>query len=71
MGSIGDCFDNAVSESFVHTLKTECLEGEHLITFDYTERLLFEYIEVFYNRKRKHSTIGNMSPEEYELVKRV
>lgn len=71
MGSVGDCFDNAVSESFVHTLKTECLEGEHLVSMNYTERLLFEYIEVFYNRKRKHSTIGNLSPEDYESVNMV
>jgi putative transposase len=71
MGSVGDCFDNAVSESFVHTLKTECLNDAQLVSFDYTERLLFEYIEVFYNRKRKHSSIGNMSPYEYELVNRV
>jgi transposase InsO family protein len=71
MGSVGDCFDNAVSESFVHTLKTECLSDAQLISIEYIERLLFEYIEVFYNRRRKHSTLGNMSPYEYELVKRV
>jgi transposase InsO family protein len=71
MGSVGDCFDNAVSESFVHTLKTECLNGAHLVSINYTERLLFEFIEVFYNRKRKHSSIGYLSPYEYELVNRV
>jgi putative transposase len=68
MGSVGDCFDNAVSESFVHTLKTECLNDDRLVSIDYTKRLLFEFIEVFYNRKRKHSTIGYLSPYEYELV---
>lgn len=66
MGSVGDCFDNAVSESFVHTLKGECLNGETLISRDFTDRLLFDYIEVFYNRKRKHTTIGNMSPFQFE-----
>lgn len=71
MGSVGDCFDNAVSESFVHTLKTECLNNERLISIDYTERLLFEFIEVFYNRKRKHSSIGYLSPYDYELVNQV
>ena len=71
MGSVGDCFDNAVSESFVHTLKTECLNHEHLISIDYTERLLFEFIDVFYNRKRKHSSIGYLSPYEYELLNQV
>ena len=49
MGSVGDCFDNAVSESSVHTLKTECLINERLISIDYAERLLFEFIDVFYN----------------------
>lgn len=71
MGSVGDCFDNAVSESFVHTLKTECLNGVELVSRDFTERLIFDYIEVFYNRKRKHSSLGYMSPFQYELVNRV
>ena len=71
MGSVGDCYDNAVSESFVHTLKTECLNGVELISREFTERLIFDYIEVFYNRKRKHSSLGYMSPYQYELVNRV
>ena len=71
MGSVGDCYDNAVSESFVHTLKTECLNGVELISREFTERLIFDYIEVFYNRKRKHSSLGYMSPFQYELVNRV
>ena len=71
MGSVGDCYDNAVSESFVHTLKTECINGVQLVSREFTERLIFDYIEVFYNRKRKHSTLGYMSPYQYELVNRV
>ena len=71
MGSVGDCYDNAVSESFVHTLKTECINEVELISREYTERLIFDYIEVFYNRKRKHSTLGYMSPYQYELVNQV
>ena len=62
MGNVGNCYDNAVSESFVHTLKTVCNNGVQLISFEFTEKLSFDYIEVFYNRKRKHSTLGYMSP---------
>jgi putative transposase len=71
MGSVGDCYDNAVCESFVHTLKGECLNSEKLISRDYTNRLLFDFIEVFYNRKRKHSTLGNISPFEFEKATKV
>lgn len=71
MGSIGDCYDNAVSESFVHTLKGECIHGEQLISREFTNRLLFDFIEVFYNRKRKHSTLGYLSPFEFEKAAKV
>jgi transposase InsO family protein len=71
MGSVGDCYDNAVSESFVHTLKGECLNSEQLISRDFTNRLLFDFIEVFYNRKRKHSTLGNLNPFEFEKAAKV
>lgn len=71
MGSVGDCFDNAVSESFVSTLKGECLNCENLVSREFTNRLLFDFIDVFYNRKRKHSTIENMSPLQYESAKHV
>jgi putative transposase len=71
MGSIGDCYDNAVSESFVHTLKGECIHGTQLISREFTNRLLFDFIEVFYNRKRKHSTLGYMSPFEFEKAAKV
>lgn len=71
MGSVGDCYDNAVSESFVHTLKGECLYGEKLISRGYTDKLLFDFIEVFYNRKRKHSTLGYVSPFEFEKAAHV
>lgn len=71
MGSVGDCYDNAVSESFVHTLKTECINETDLISHEFTERLIFDYIEVFYNRKRKHSSLCYMSPLQFESVKTV
>jgi len=68
MGRTGSCYDNAVTESFFHTLKTE-----HINFFRYESRLdartsIFDYIETFYNRQRKHSTINNMSPMQYELT---
>ena len=66
MGSVGDCYDNAVAESFVHTLKGDCLHDEALISHEYTDRVLFDYLEVFYNRRRKHSALGNMSPWQFE-----
>ena len=71
MGQTGSCYDNAVTESFFHTLKTE-----HVYFNRYETRLeartsIFDYIEVFYNRQRKHSTINNMSPVQYELTQHV
>ena len=62
MGRTGSCYDNAVTESFFHTLKTE-----HIYFFCYDTRLdartsIFDYIETFYNQRRLHSTIGNLSP---------
>lgn len=68
MSGKGNCYDNAVAESFFHTLETE-----HTNFFKYRSReeaksSIFEYIEVFYNRKRLHSTNGYRSPEEFERV---
>jgi len=64
------CYDNAVTESFFHTLKTEHLQFEHFETRDQVRASLFDYIEVFYNRQRKHSTLGMMSPEQYENLRK-
>lgn len=66
MGTVGDCFDNASAESFNAIIKGDCLDHENLVTRDYTDKIIFDYIEVFYNRKRKHSSIGYMSPMQYE-----
>lgn len=63
------CYDNAVTESFFHTLKTEHLQFEHFETRDHARASLFDYIEIFYNRQRKHSTLGMISPEQYEKLK--
>ena len=66
MSRKGDCWDNAVAESFFHVLKTELTY--HCRWFDYEQahRSLFEYIEIFYNRERSHSTLDYLSPEQFE-----
>lgn len=66
MGSIGDCFDNASAESFNAIIKGDCLDHEDLLSREHTTKIIFDYIEVFYNRKRKHSSIGYMSPHQFE-----
>jgi len=62
----GNCWDNACIESFFKSLKYEYLYPLGLKSIPETRDLIFEYIEVFYNRKRLHTTLGYMSPEEYE-----
>jgi putative transposase len=66
MGSKGDCYDNAVCESFHASLEKELLRRRSLRTRQEARTALFDYIEVFYNRERLHSTLGNRSPAEYE-----
>lgn len=66
MSGKGDCWDNAVMESFWATLKTELVHHEHYATREQARRSIFEYIEVFYNRKRLHSSLGYVSPEAFE-----
>ena len=66
MSGTGNCYDNAVAESFFHTLKTEHVYQNKFNTREEAKRSLFEYIEVFYNRKRAHSFLGYLSPEEFE-----
>ena len=63
----GDCYDNAVVESFFKTLKSELAGGIRFKTREEAKSRIFEFIEVFYNRKRLHSTLGYLSPVEYEL----
>ena len=64
MSRRGDCYDNAVMESWFGTLKTEL--GEYFESPFDAKRLLFDYVEVFYNRKRMHSSLGYVSPAEFE-----
>jgi putative transposase len=66
MGSTADCFDNAVTESAFSTIKSECLFGRQFDTRDKARSCIFDYIEAFYNRVRRHTTLGGMSPEEFE-----
>lgn len=66
MSGKGDCWDNAVMESFWATLKTELVHHERYATREQARRSIFEYIEVFYNRKRLHSSLGYVSPETFE-----
>ncbi len=66
MSGKGDCWDNAVMESFWSTLKTELVNHEHYATHEQARASIFEYIEVFYNRKRIHSSLGYVSPETFE-----
>lgn len=66
MSRKGECLDNAVAESFFGTLKTELVDHEDYRTKDEAKRSLFEYIEVFYNRQRRHSYLGYISPVEFE-----
>lgn len=70
MSRKGDCWDNAPMESFFHTLKTELVMHCDYKTRDEARASVFEFIEVFYNRQRRHSGIGYASPLEFELSKR-
>ncbi len=66
MSDKGSCYDNAVVESFFATLKRERLKRKNYRTRDEARADVFDYIERFYNRKRRHGTIGNISPVEFE-----
>ena len=66
MSRRGDCYDNAVMEAFFSSVKAEL--RERFNTGDEAKRELFEYIEVFYNQRRRHSTIGYRSPAAYERL---
>jgi putative transposase len=66
MSRAGDCYDNAPVESFFATLKTECVHLHHYATRGEARQSLFEYIEVFYNRRRLHSSLGYRSPSQFE-----
>ena len=66
MSGKGNCYDNAVVESFFHTLKVEELHNLIFLTRSAAKRCIFEYIEVFYNKKRQHSYTNYLSPDNFE-----
>jgi len=66
MSRQGDCWDNAMMESFFGSLKTEWVYNEDYQTREEAKQSLFKYIELFYNRKRRHAALGYVSPAEFE-----
>ncbi len=68
MSASGNCYDNAVVESFWATLKTELVYHEQYVTREQARQSIFEYVEVFYNRIRRHSSAGYISPEAFEAA---
>ncbi|ENR0232123.1 IS3 family transposase [Enterobacter bugandensis] len=66
MSARGCCYDNACAESFFHSLKVECIHGERFISREMMRTTVFNYIECDYNRWRRHSACGGLSPEQFE-----
>ncbi|EMG4211594.1 IS3 family transposase [Salmonella enterica] len=66
MSARGCCYDNACAESFFHTLKVECIHGEDFASREIMRTVVFNYIECDYNRWRRHSACGGLSPEQFE-----
>ena len=69
MGSRGDAYDNAVAETFFATLKKELVNRRSWPSRLELQSAVFEYIEAFYNRQRRHSTLGMLSPVHYEQLR--
>lgn len=70
-GSVGDCYDNAITESFFATLECELIDRSMFRTHTEARRTLFEFIEGFYNRQRRHSSLDYLSPVDYEKAAQV
>jgi transposase InsO family protein len=68
MSRKGDCWDNAPMERFFHTLKTELVHRRHYQTRQEAKNDIFVYIEIFYNRSRRHSALGFIAPAEYDMM---
>ena len=69
MRAKGCCYDNTCVESFFHSLKVECIHGEHFISRETMRATAFNYIECYYNRWRRHNLCGCLSPEQFENQK--
>ena len=70
MGSVGDCFDNAVMEAFWSRMQVELLDRKRWSTRVELANAMFEYIEIFHNRQRRHSSLGMLTPVEFEARRR-
>jgi len=68
MSRKGDCYDNAVAESFFSTLKIELIHGKRYFSRDHARSDIFEYIEMFYNRQRIHQSLDYRTPDEFEQM---
>jgi transposase InsO family protein len=66
MGSVGDCFDNALMESFWSRMQVELLDRQRWRTRVELANAIFEYLEIFHNRHRRHSSLGMLTPVEFE-----
>ncbi len=66
MGSVGDCYDNAMAESFFATLECELLDRRRFRSQAEAQIAIFDFIEGFYNPSRRHSSLGYLSPNEFE-----
>jgi len=69
MSKRGDCYDNAAMESWNHRFKIEAIHGEKFVSRSIAKNHIFEYIEIYYNRKRLHSRLDYRSPDEFEVKK--
>jgi transposase InsO family protein len=67
MGSVGDCYDNAMIESFWSRMQVELLDRKRWRTRLELTTAIFEYLEIFHNRQRRHSALGMLTPVEYEM----
>ena len=68
MSRKGNCWDNACAESFFHTIKIELINGLLYLSREEAKQSIFEYIEMYYNKRRRHSTINYNTPEEFEKL---
>ena len=71
MSRKGNCWDNSVAESFFHSIKTELIYTERYATREIAKQSIFQYIEVYYNRVRRHSTIGSIASMVFENQYRI
>ena len=71
MSGKGNCYDNAVMESFFGSLKTELVYPSHFDTRERVKQMIFEYMEIFYNRRRLHSSLGYKTHLEFGKEKKV